>query len=375
MYIDAVNTYIKQAMVFKHQGDLDKAIEIELAALSKCINDGDNQVESVAVLLKALGKLFYLKNELDYSLIHFGAALEHYALLDGLIDKDFKNELLNCSFLIGCCEETFANSKLGHVFRRNLLIGDSAPGQPGNPISIKMVYEISQRGYSKYTQIMKSSTSGSPGKFLMDFYDKNFKSTPGNSQERAEENNTLNDQIDEPDDVYACELCGGTGKGGIDTENERCVLCNGWGKRGDFDKSANLNESMKLVKGLLESYFYEVIIDSQPNTLYAYSDPKESIVRPRTVVKYAGSGVQFFSIIMAFSYADIHHNEYLEFINSLNRKSTSIQFTNADDGTLLMTSNFYGNNFDDGFITFVILWKQDIEMLFKDEARKLFLVK
>jgi len=151
MNTNDVDEQIKLAMHYKHQNKIAQALSIEEDCLERCKKERGTPPEGIAMLLKALGKLYYVEKKNAKARKMFTGAIELYIYLCENVDPGYQAEVLNCAFYLGACSTDFINSSHYEIHRRGLQTGGPSAGDPRSGISMQVVQQLMQRGLTMVT--------------------------------------------------------------------------------------------------------------------------------------------------------------------------------------------------------------------------------
>ena len=101
MNINEINQEISLAVSFKHRGNVKQAIKIEEDCLKKCKREKGTPPYGFVALFKALGKLYYIDNQIRKAEDFYIAALQIlYKLIEEILKEGVeKNEFRKMSIV------------------------------------------------------------------------------------------------------------------------------------------------------------------------------------------------------------------------------------------------------------------------------------
>ena len=174
MQVDQVNQTIQQAIIYKRQWKIKQALAIETVCMKRCIQENDTTVMGVAMLFKALGKLYCLTNELGKAELHFAAGIETFAkAFQEENNRDIKNiceeQMYTCAYHLGRWHNWTHGSKLSSFFRQIQLSFRIQPDPGGADSSIE-INKFTHLGMEIYQQMVIQQKGQSISSYLMTEY-------------------------------------------------------------------------------------------------------------------------------------------------------------------------------------------------------------
>jgi hypothetical protein len=118
-----IDKQIKLAVFYKHNDQIEKAIEIEEKCLVQCIREKGTPKDGLAILFKALGKLYYANRNTNEAALFFAAAADLFLWIQDNVDSKYEVEAINCIIFLGTCHPAFVQSHIYESYRLGVQTG------------------------------------------------------------------------------------------------------------------------------------------------------------------------------------------------------------------------------------------------------------